>query len=289
MSDKKARIIHLSPNIEKQIGLTVEGDHKLLIPYRKQENWGFCTPEKEIIIPCTYENTNPFSEGLAEVRMNDKCGYIDMTGKLVIPYKFDYGSVFKEGLAAVEKNGKYGYIDKTGKEVIPFLFSDAESFIDGLAMVEQKNKWGYIDKKGTFVIPCKYELVTEFKDGVAFVENGGNGKHIDKTGKTVPEPSNQYYYEGIALDYNDDDKVGYIDKNDKMIVNNIYDDGMDFSDGMAAVCLKGKWGFIDTKGTLVIPCKYADFVDGFTDGLALMEVNDDFGYIDKQGTEYWED
>jgi hypothetical protein len=31
-------------------------------------------------IPAVYDNADDFSEGLAPVRLNDKCGYIDTTG-----------------------------------------------------------------------------------------------------------------------------------------------------------------------------------------------------------------
>ena len=45
-----------------------------------------------------------------------------------------------------------------------------------------------------------------------------------------------------------------------------YSNVHDFADSRAAVCLYGRWGFIDKKGKMVVPAKYlevADFYKGF--------------------------
>lgn len=44
-------------------------------------------------------------------------GFVDATGKLVIDFKYDMVTPFKNGIAQVLLNGKIGYIDKTGKYV----------------------------------------------------------------------------------------------------------------------------------------------------------------------------
>ena len=131
--------------------------------------------------------------------------------------------------------------------------------------------------------------MTPFKNGVAFVEQNGKPKFIDPTGKQVEEPDDQDFYDGLALEYDQKDRVGYVNEAGDLVVPCMYDDGMDFNEGMAPVCLKGKWGFIDTTGKQVIACKYDDFVDSFQNGLAMMQMGDDFGFIGIDGTEYWED
>ncbi|MHB8123063.1 MAG: WG repeat-containing protein [Desulfuromonadaceae bacterium] len=39
----------------------------------------------KLIIPPRYNGVQPFSEGLAVVKLGDKYGYIDRSGKMVIP------------------------------------------------------------------------------------------------------------------------------------------------------------------------------------------------------------
>ena len=55
-----------------------------------------------------------------------------------------------------------------------------------------------------------------------------------------------------------------------------------FNEGMAAVKLNGKFGFVDTTGKEVIPCKY-DLVRFFSDGLAPVSFNGKWGIVDKKG------
>lgn len=79
-----------------------------------------------------------------------------------------------------------------------------------------------------------------------------------------------------------------------------YDSARDFHEGLAAVCRDSKWGFIDTSGREVVPCKY-DAVDDFHEGLARVELDSGrtmtfnsgwsmtedskWGYVDKTGRE----
>ena len=63
-----------------------------------------------------------------------------------------------------------------------------------------------------------------------------------------------------------------------------YDYVRDFDEGLAAVKLKGKWGFIDKSGKVVVPIKYDD-VEVFYEGLADVKLNGKYGFVDKSGTE----
>ena len=48
------------------------------------------------------------------------CGYREKdTDRLLIPERFEVAQPFSEGLAAVRIDGQWGYIDATGKVVIP--------------------------------------------------------------------------------------------------------------------------------------------------------------------------
>jgi hypothetical protein len=102
---------------------------------------------------------------------------------------------------------------------------------------------------------------------------------------------NNRYYAIAELD----DKYFYLDENCKRISNKEYDFARDFSEGMAAVQIDGKWGFINPKQELVFPLTDYDDVGNFSDGLAwvMSEYKDvnkryavterRYGYIDKSG------
>ncbi len=65
-----------------------------------------------------------------------------------------------------------------------------------------------------------------------------------------------------------------------------YDQLSLFSEGYAAVCKNGKWGYIDKTGQEVIPCKYA-WANPFHEGLASVRISYDsgYGFIDTTGRE----
>lgn len=54
-----------------------------------------------------------FSEGLAEITVGRKVGYIDINGNIVITPRFDDAQNFSDGVAPAELNDKWGYIDKS--------------------------------------------------------------------------------------------------------------------------------------------------------------------------------
>ena len=45
-------------------------------------------------------------------------------------------------------------------------------------------------------------------------------------------------------------KVGYVDVKGNVVVPLIYDEGFPFSDGLAAVRMGSKWGYVDMQGKL---------------------------------------
>ena len=63
--------------------------------------------------------------------------------------------------------------------------------------------------------------------------------------------------------------LGYVNHEGKLITPVKYDSGEDFSEGMAAVQINKKWGFIDETGTEVISLQYY-MVSKFKDGYATV-------------------
>lgn len=74
-----------------------------------------------------------------------------------------------------------------------------------------------------------------------------------------------------------------------------YDSVNDFSEGLAAVCIDNKLGYIDKTGEIIVSLKYENIgylgcqegvkTSDFIDGLALVKRNDKYGFIDKTGNE----
>lgn len=93
--------------------------------------------------------------------------------------------------------------------------------------------------------------------------------------------------------YDKANRVGYIDKDGQLIIPFQFDaivageggeslDVNDFSEGLAAISKNDKYGFIDTKGKVLIEPKY-DWASSFSNGLAIVSAEGLYGAIDKQG------
>ena len=86
-------------------------------------------------------------------------------------------------------------------------------------------------------------------------------------------------------------KIGFMDKIGKIVINPQFDstlneDGVTFSEGLAAVYVGDKWGYIDKTGKFVIPPKFKQKFPPslFHEGLAQVEIQEGTSsFIDKSG------
>ncbi len=77
-------------------------------------------------------------------------------------------------------------------------------------------------------------------------------------------------------------KFGYINELGELVIPYRFDKAYSFSEGLAAVTVNGKWGFIDHGGIAVIPYRF-DNAKSFADGLAPVYYNDKWGFVDRDG------
>jgi hypothetical protein len=77
-------------------------------------------------------------------------------------------------------------------------------------------------------------------------------------------------------------KIGYMDKKGTVVIPAIYLNGTDFSEGLAAVRHNGYYGYIDMSGNFVIPPRY-DRANRFYRGIALAYKKGEPVFINKAG------
>ena len=197
--------------VGQPVGGFSEGFQKVI--NEETDLYGFVNTEGELVIPCVYEEVEPFSEGLAWVsnankevsfldfegnsnRNNGVQGFINTKGELVIPRKNDgCFESFSEGLAVLYN----GVINTKGEVVIPdSLYYRILDFSDGLAVVQVKEsgEYGYMNTKGEFVIPCIYYRACGFSNGLALVWKNkidyykNKGTIINKRGEVICDSIN---------------------------------------------------------------------------------------------------
>lgn len=146
----------------------------------------FIDTQGRFITADAFDETGPFSEGLAPVRRGKRYGLVDATGRAVLAARYtSVSSKWSEGLARIEQFGRSGFVDTTGHVVVAPTFTGATDFSQSLAAVRVNYAWGYIDTTGQLVIPARFDAVRPFAKGLAAVRSREGWGLIDKTGKTV--------------------------------------------------------------------------------------------------------
>ena len=246
---------------------------------RSGEFYGLYNSKNQQVLDCEYGLMLPNSSGYITVRKNAQ-NYKDVrkalieaeTGKIIIPFDYMDMGDFSEGLVSVENlDEKWGYMDNKGKIILPFIYEEAGNFSEGLAAVYQfsgymttvmgrvrTSKCGYINKEGEVIIPFQFKESfniddCEFHDGLAIQGISSNNR--------------------FALLF------GYIDKMGQWVIKPKFDDAKKFEKGIAEVAIDEQYGYINTKGEQIIPCKYDKYGGYF--------INDSTIQLEKEGIPYY--
>ena len=241
-----------------------------------------------------------FSEGLANVRIGDKRGYIDASGEVVIPLEFDGAKPFRCGHGCVTIKRGQKYITRAGK----VAFSEMREPREGFAAVRRSGLWGFVDEAGELRIEPRFKDVQDFSGGLAGVTDGeGKSGFIDETGRLVVAPrydSVDPFRSGFAtVTYRRDGDfaVGLIDTFGVEIFPpklEVWIHGV--SNGLVRRQTRAKkdgdwkrtgFGLVDLRGREIAPATYT-FIDDFTEELARFKVNRDsdarYGFIGPDGS-----
>ena len=200
--------------------------------------------------------------------------------------------------------GTYGYIDEKGRVIVRPQYDSAYPFSEGLARTAIQVGWerdlhgflwGYIDRKGQYVIKPQYDYAYDFKVGVALVRRKGAAPleyiYIDKNGHNICGDTafmfGDSFSDGIA-------RVVAVPGEPRRFMNLKcdflstvkFEDANSFSEGLAAVKVDGKWGYIDTKGNISIEPQFF-WAGDFEGGLAQFKIDKLggalIGFINKKG------
>jgi hypothetical protein len=207
----------------------------------------------------------------------------------------------RDSLGSLTGDEQTCYIDSSGQVVVQpevtalWTPPDEDSdlgFFCGRALFQQNFRWGYLDRQGKVAIPARFKKARRFSEGLAVVrdadENGNefwcyvdtNGTHIEEidvepacTAKGVLWPLYALgdFHDGMAgTCASGARKFGFVGLDGKTVLDGC-DQVKDFSEGLAAVRVDGKWGFIDRTGKMTIPAQFG-IAEPFSEGLAAVSV-----------------
>lgn len=234
-----------------------------------------------------YENATEFHGGYLQITIDGKWGLVNLEGQLILPCIYDKISTFSTSTVIVSKDGEIYGIDLNGNRV-SVLKTEGLDFTNMMyGRFSVKTEEGYVETTNTFgmgsrvyeefglysvdqlvavKIDGKYGVMTY--DGQWYIEPTYSNIISDELGNSINQ--NAFFVEENGAVY-------LVTNKEKMDV--AYDNAVPFNRlGYAAVEKNGKWGYINTKGELVIEYQYDD-AKSFSNHLAGVEIDGKWGYI----------
>ena len=125
---------------------------------------------------------------------------------------------------------------------------------------------------------------------IAVNEVHGGGYFVDSKGKRLFDKQFEGvgpFSEGLAR-VKQNGKWGYVNLKGEVVIPCVYDWGLadraEFSEGLACVRKNWRYGYINAEGEQVIPCIY-DEADQFSEGHALVKQHKKYGFVNVKGEE----
>lgn len=143
---------------------------------KKKDRWGFLDGKGRMIISNRYEAAQPFSEGLAPIRLRGRWGFINEEESLVIQPLYDEVGPFREGVAQVSLAQNKGLINKTGEALLEIKWKRITPTAYGnYKIMNKKNKFGLVSSEGVLLLRADYSDLQDLGDRVLVTKQNKKG------------------------------------------------------------------------------------------------------------------
>ncbi|AUC23044.1 hypothetical protein BTO15_13495 [Polaribacter sejongensis] len=192
---------------------------------------------------------------------------------------------FYKGVTYDFDNNKnlYRLIDFNKNPISEYKFKEIQPFItDNTWAITKDDKEVFIDLQGNVI--CNYNK-KEINKQLGITELSSSMKIFKALSNKKVEV---FYDGLKQITNLKTKKIGFINKSNKIVISPYYDKSSNFSNGLVAVCkLSGNsylWGFIDSKNNKIIPFKYTKKPGDFYSNRAIVvNKKGKKGYIDNNG------
>jgi len=216
--------------------------------------------------------------------------FIDLQG--IIRGKVDLDisefGVYAEGFCPVKYNESYCYIDLDGNILVDNLMY-AGCFQNGKAVIQDaEGKWALIDTSGKVCSQYFDEIKVDYAGRYLFGDNiivkqDETYKLYNKSLKKEVKNLNATEIDIPVLEgfvaYAADGKWGFVDSKGKVVIEPQYEKAKSFSGGLAAVSENEKWGLINVDNEVVVPYQYYDIGYVSDDGVCYVSDTVDYYQI----------
>jgi len=206
-------------NVLRDKSLSVKNDLDIpnLIPFQKNNKWGFYNRSKTIVVEPKYEWV-----------------------------KFPHWSDYSDKYLVVKHNGLWGVINKSGEKIVPFIYDELEFVenVTGQFIAQKGDYFGVIDSLNDILFPFKFNKIEGVGKNFIVGEKTLNGtlySLLDSDGRK------------ILTDFYDFDGFNNRNKDDLFIVSKIVKADKNYIPWNET---RRVLGCVDIKGNVIVPLKY---------------------------------
>jgi hypothetical protein len=185
------------------------------------------------------------------IKDGDNYSLIDLNGSELLT-GYQYLKYSNSGNYIAKKDGKVGIIDSGGNTKVEFIYTDIV-YLNEESIYRAEKEDNSTDLLDTNLNVKATGIISEIniKSGYIKVRSGSEYKYYNF--KLEEKSSKDIYTTNTLFLSKKNGKYGFVDKNDVVVVDYIYDDATEQNDyGYAAIKKDGLWGCIDQKGTVIM-------------------------------------
>lgn len=280
-----------------------------LFAFEDNRRVGFIDGSGEVVIPARFDaglvaldGVGDFEGGLARMGSH---GHINARGEIVIGREKALAiSDFSEGIAIRTYGDRNQWIDSQGREVAILPPERLGAFSEGLiaawepgkpgpkkpkgALVSYPlsypGKVGFRNRQGAWAIPPQFAHVGPFREGLARFQRDGQCFIYAEDGRRQGTPTTGYAGScgEMMPEFQDLCRTGFLNPQGEVAIPAQFEMARDFSEGLAAARLEGRWGLIDRSGRWAIPAQFQG-AESFSEGMAAVQLGQRWGAVDRQG------
>ena len=255
--------------------------------------------------------------GYITINQENKYGAVNISGNQILENKYEkIDNIYSDKYFVIRENGKQQLIDKEGQKKLTENFDEIKQIANqGIVFIKQ-NKYGLMDFEGNILIEPTYEKLTEINTDIFSALKDGKTGAIDKEkNEKIPFTYAEITYNKKAGIYIADDEsyTSYIiDSNFEIKVTGILSE-INTDNGYMKIKVgdiykyynfkfeekenkdilisnkiftskqNGKYGFVDSKGNVVVDYIYDDATEQNKYGYAAIKKDGLWGAIDSTG------
>ncbi|MGL1889184.1 MAG: WG repeat-containing protein [Reichenbachiella sp.] len=259
-----------------------------LIPVKWNGLWGYLNHKGETALSMKYDSVSRFNRQLAQVDFVGFKSLINQFGKVIGQTYYDSIYINNDNTVIVKSNSRTDLLNSKG---IPIFQTYNQLTNHELGYLEwtQEGKVGLVSKTGQIIFEPELDSISPIidhqylllkKDGKLALSNLYGSLQFSFTSRY--QEITDISEENVGVKIND--KWGFVNLNQQLVIANRYDSIQSFHEGMCAVQINGKWGFVNHTERLIVQPNL-DKVSPFDHGISVVCRSEQYGAIDMTGKE----